>query len=98
MNFLDPLQQAQAHLDTIARLAPQIRWTKALSPKPGAMTAFEGRVGDYLILVVEANSQEEGHIIYEGMATAFAPSGLMAIHMSREQAETLWGQAKLTLL
>ncbi len=90
----DPIQQADAHLVAILKLADEggIQWQEETPPRPKAMRAFSGFAGKYNILVCQANVEGRG-IIHECMAVVTESTGPMVIHFGRETADKLYHQA-----
>ena len=77
----------------------QVLWTEAPVPegKEGAMRAFQGQSGSYLVLVTQANmvatGELPGGVQHFAMGTVTQNSAIMTLHFTPDEANTLYHQA-----
>lgn len=83
--------EVSKHIEALLKLSDQnlIDWTEGKVPKPGAMRAFEGRAGPYLINVVQANILNVG---VEHHGVVIVKTGTI-VRLPADVASKLWHQA-----
>ena len=88
------MEAAIRHLQAVETLAKngQIAWKALAVPRPGAMRAFEGRSGPYLLLVTQSNIVGMG-VQCMGMLTV---NQTLAIKLTSPFADSIYHLAAAT--